>query len=151
MRGRYLPWKDYWKHSRSLGAEQAQAQEHFDSTENLVVIQGDSQLYVGAAHFQFVAPKAVLSSLLPISSKRPMGQVRLLDIALNEAGYLRFCTPDWWVEHMGNTLEDGFQPDDKGSGPKNKPSSRPTFWKRRLPWRVVSWLYHKTFEIMYKD
>jgi hypothetical protein len=80
-----------------------------------------------------------------------MGQVRLLDIALNQAGYLRFSTPDWWVRHMGNALEvsdlDGISlPDDKAVQ-----AIVPSFWKRKFPRRVAGWLYHKTFEIMYKD
>lgn len=150
-RGRFLPWEDYWRHSQSLGTDEDNARSHYDTTENLVVRYQGQIYYVGAAHFQFVAPKSVLSSLLPIPSEKPMGQVRLLDVALNERGYLRFCTPNWLVRHMGNTLT-GEIP--KGSvKTKSSVGGRPlsSFWKRKLPRRLVSWLYHQTFRILYKE
>jgi glycosyltransferase involved in cell wall biosynthesis len=145
-RGKFLSWEDYWSHSRSLGADESDARAHYDTIENLRVTCQDARYLVGAAHFQFVAPKAVLQSLLPIPSNRPMGQVRLLDIALNQGGYLRFCTPDWWVRHLGNTLEGG--PGAMRAEPARKPMGR--ILGRGVPRRIVSWLYHKTFEILYR-
>jgi len=150
-RGRFLPWDDYWKHSKSLGADEVKARVHYDSTEDIIIRHQGGQMYVGAAHFQFVAPKAVLNGLLPIPSNRPMGQVRLLDIALNDAGFLRFCTPDWWVRHMGNTveLEDVSPEADTRPVKEGKPVRK--FWRRKTPRRIAAYLYHKTFEILYKD
>jgi glycosyltransferase involved in cell wall biosynthesis len=150
-RGKFLPWEDYWKHSRSLGADEKKARPHYESTENIIVCYQGKRYYVGAAHFQFVAPKAVLQRLLPIPSNRPMGQVRLLDIALNEQGYLRFCTPDWWVRHMGNTLEDGSSETQKEIQGKMKLRSRKKFWRLKWPRRVVSWIYHRSFNILYRE
>jgi glycosyltransferase involved in cell wall biosynthesis len=150
-RGRFLPWVDYWRHSQSLGSDEEKARNHFETTENLVVQYQGQKYYVGAAHFQFVAPKAVLSSLLPIPSKRPMGQVRLLDIAMNERGYLRFCTPNWWVMHMGNTLTGELQEGLGRPRPTVDQRTVSNFWRRKLPRRLVSWLYHQTFRILYKE
>ncbi len=147
QRGKYLPWEDYWRHARSLGAEEAKARDHYDTTENLVIHARGKRYYIGAAHFQFVAPKRVLSGLLPIPSDRPMGQVRNLDIALNQDGYHRLCTSEWWVRHMGNTLEDA--PVNHHT-PLDDRKSR-GFWQMNLPQRLVSWIYHKTFEILYKN
>lgn len=146
-RGKILPWDDYWKHARSLGADQSKARSHYDSSENFVVTQHGDQFYIGAAHFQFIAPKSVLSLLLPIPSKRPMGQVRLLDIALNEKGYHRFCTSDWWVQHLGNTLEDEFL--EAGTHKHRKPILN--LWQMKLPRRIIAWFYNKTFEILYRN
>ncbi len=150
-RGKFLPWDDYWRHSRSLGADENKAQTHFNSVEDVTIQFQSQRFYVGAAHFQFVARKSVLQSVLPIPSERPMGQVRLLDIALNEGGYLRFCTPDWWVEHMGNTLQDEFR--SWGTESIVKPSKRSSAKILRFkPVRkIVNWLYHRTFEILYRD
>jgi glycosyltransferase involved in cell wall biosynthesis len=145
-RGKFLSWDDYWKHSRSLGTDESRARNHFDNTENILVTHQGIRYYVGATHFQFVAPKEVLQRLLPVPSNKPMGQVRLLDVALNECGYLRFCTSDWWVYHMGNTLDDEFRK--KGKKLPQKQFAR--LLKKVLPRRVVSWLYHKSFEILYK-
>lgn len=146
-RGKALPWKDYWSHARSLGADESKARAHFDTTENLYITYQGQRYYIGAAHFQFVAPTEVLSRLIPIPSERPMGQVRLLDIALNEQGYHRFCTSEWWVRHMGNTLDDEFlEPSVKTI--RRLPLS---LWQMKLPRWVLTRLYHKTFEILYRN
>jgi len=147
QRGRYLPWEDYWRHARSLGAQEAKARAHYDNTENLVIQSGGKQYFIGAAHFQFVAPKQVLSGLLPIPSDRPMGQVRNLDIALNQEGYHRLCTSEWWVRHMGNTLED--LPSE--SQPQPIPKTGRGFWQMKLPRRLATWLYHRTFQVLYRN
>jgi hypothetical protein len=150
-RGKILSWDDYWQHSRSLGAEKTRARTHFESTENVVVTYQGNRYFVGAAHFQFVAFKAVLKNILPIPSTRPMGQVRNLDIALNDRGYLRFCTSDWWVRHMGNTLEAEQLDMDATVSDKKRRKYPQKFW--RLTWvrRIVAWIYHRSFEILYKD
>ena len=150
-RGKFLPWDDYWQHARSLGAEESKARAHFDTTENLVVNYLGNRYYVGAAHFQFVAPKVVLQRLLPIRSNRPMGQVRLLDIALNDQGYLRLCTPEWWVRHMGNTLEAEYQ--ENATSPLQEADRKSHFnlWRLRWPRRIITWIYHTSFELLYKE
>ncbi|MFN2152943.1 MAG: glycosyltransferase family A protein [Anaerolineales bacterium] len=150
-RGKFLPWEDYWRHARSLGAEEAKARAHFESVEDVTMLFQGQRYYVGAAHFQFVARKAALRSVLPIPSERPMGQVRLLDIALNERGYLRFCTPDWWVQHMGNTLQDEYKPQGAGSTAKPAPRGSTKFWRLKPVRKIVNWLYHQTFEILYRE
>jgi glycosyltransferase involved in cell wall biosynthesis len=155
-RGRFLPWEDYWRHSQSLGADETKARAQHDANEDLMIVHQGQRYYVGAAHFQFVARKAALQSVLPIPSERPMGQVRLLDIALNEKGYLRFTTPDWWVQHMGNTLQDEFKTSEGQSTSKSAKRSSTKIWHAKI-WRlkplrkIINWLYHRTFEILYRD
>jgi glycosyltransferase involved in cell wall biosynthesis len=148
--GKFLSWDDYWRHARSLGADEQKARAHYDSVEDITAVYLGQRYFIGAAHFQFVARKDALQSVLPIPSERPMGQVRLLDIALNEKGYLRFCTPDWWVQHMGNTLQGEFI--SKGMQPFTRPKPNDKMiWNIRPVRRIVSWLYHKTFEILYRN
>jgi glycosyltransferase involved in cell wall biosynthesis len=150
-RGKFLPWEDYWRHARSLGAEEEKAREHFESVEDVTMLYQGQRYYIGAAHFQFVARKTALQRVLPIPSDRPMGQVRLLDIALNEQGYLRFCTPDWWVQHMGNTLPAEFRTQGTEALPKSAPRSSAKIWGFRPVRKIVNWLYHRTFEILYRE
>ncbi|MEA3349494.1 MAG: glycosyltransferase [Chloroflexota bacterium] len=150
-RGRFLSWEDYWRHSQSLGAEEEKARAHYNANETICVFHAGKQYYVGAAHFQFVASKKVLQSVLPIPSRRPMGEVRLLDIALNERGYLRLTTPDWWVQHIGNTLGDEFKPRGTESTTRKFKSPRGGIWKSKPVQKIARWLYHLTFEILYKD
>jgi len=149
-RGKFLAWEDYWHHARSLGADEVKARAHFDASEDIVVIYDGKRYFVGAAHFQFVARKRALQSVLPIPSQRPMGQVRLLDIALNEHGYLRFSTPEWWVQHMGNTL--GAEFTSSGTEPAIKFARRGSrgIWGIKPIRGLVNWLYRRTFEILYR-
>jgi hypothetical protein len=113
-RGQLLPWEEYWQHSRSLGLEQAQARKNYESSEDVCLLKNGKCYYAGAAHFQFTAPKSILQRVLPIQATKPMGQVRQLDVAVNELGCLRISTPEWWISHMGNVLEDRPRTEDRG-------------------------------------
>lgn len=152
-RGKFLPWKAYWRHSQSLGADEEEAKQRFSDTEDLVMIDGNRRYYIGAGHFQFMARSEVLRSVLPIPSERPMGQVRLLDVALNDAGFLRLSTSEWWVQHMGNTLT-GTDFSEKVGLTVNETSKTRTqasgsFWGWRPVQKLVRWIYHRSFEILY--
>lgn len=150
-RGRFLSWDDYWRHARSLGAEQENAREHFEVNDTICIFHGEERYFVGAAHFQFVAPKEVLQSVTPIPSRRPMGEVRMLDIALNERGYLRLATPQWWVQHMGNTLGEQFSPPEAESPVKEQESPLNVFWRWKPVEKALRWLYHASFEKLYRN
>jgi glycosyltransferase involved in cell wall biosynthesis len=145
-RGHFLAWEDYWRHSRSLGHEEAKARQHYDSVQDLRLQLGGEPFFIGAGHFQFVARKKVLQKILPIPSNRPMGEVRSLDVAVNAAGYLRLSTSQWWVQHMGNTRA-GIP-----GGAGDRPQAGPRKTQRWKPLRRLAlWLHHKTFEILYKS
>ena len=153
LRGKLLPWEDYWQHARSLGQTEDEARVNFESQEDLLIEDHrprsnhadakPARFYAGAGHFQFIARKSILNSIIPIKADRPMGQVRRLDIAINDGGYLRLSTPDWWVRHLGNTLT-GIP----GSPPTRQKSKRPLRGSLR---RVVQWIYHRSFEWLYRD
>lgn len=154
-RGHLLSWEDYWRHSRSLGSDPEKARAHYEGCEDIRLLYQGQRYYVGAGHFQFVARRSVLQQVLPIPSQRPMGQVRSLDIALNEKGYLRLSTEQWWVQHLGNTLQglpEG-APTARVAQPANaRPAARPhslTAWKPAR--RVLLWLYDRLFTILYRS
>ncbi|MFQ5615353.1 MAG: glycosyltransferase family A protein [Anaerolineales bacterium] len=172
-RGKLLAWKDYWKHARSLGQDEATARENFEKQEDFVIEDRRSKMealalrtshsalrtshparyYVGAGHFQFVARKAVLQEVIPIPSERPMGQVRRLDAAINARGYLRLSTPKWWVRHLGNTVPAwaGGGVDLAATHPSGSGRSTRAQGRVRGPLRrVVQWVYHKTFDLLYR-
>lgn len=145
LRGRYLAWEDYWRHARSLGVEEEEARAHYEANDVVCVERDGRRYFIGAAHFQFVSPKAALQSVLPIPSRRPMGEVRLLDIALNQRGYLRLTTPEWWVEHMGNRVPEGEQ----ATGGVNVAVKRkrpPILVRIPLVEKALRWIYHRLFE-----
>ncbi|MCS6908402.1 MAG: glycosyltransferase family A protein [Anaerolineales bacterium] len=149
--GRFLAWEDYWRHARSLGKTEAEARQHFESSQDTCLLYRGERYFVGAGHFQFVAKKQVLQQVLPLPSERPMGQVRALDIALNEKGYLRLSTAQWWVQHLGNTLRGLDLPSLAGAAEEGEGSKA---HRRGLPSKLIRrwliWLNHKTFEWLYQ-
>ncbi len=151
VRGFPLPWEDYWRHARSLGMAESEARQRYADIEVIALKKGDHHYYLGAAHFQFVSPKAALQSVLPIPSRRLMGEVRLLDIAIDRRGYLRVSTPEWWVQHLGNRLTGEEIPFGETAAPPQAPR-RPApskWWLRRGPGRkLLYWLYHRLFELL---
>lgn len=148
-RGRLLPWDDFWRHAGTLGSDPDKARAFYDRHEAICLYSDDQKYYVGAGHFQFLAPRKILQQVLPLPSNRPMGDVRQIDIAINESGYLRLSTSDWWVEHMGNSLRD-WHPGGHNGLPSSKPapSGRPSFWSRKPVRKFLTYLHDKTFELL---
>jgi glycosyltransferase involved in cell wall biosynthesis len=163
--GHLLPWEDFWRHAGSLGNTEAKAREFYESHEAIRLTYRGQTCYVGAGHFQFLARKEVLQRALPIPSQRPMGQVRALDVAINQAGYLRLCTTQWWVRHMGNTLgrrEDleiirdkelvasAFEADSRGRKVSGL-AKRGSFLRWKPLRKLLTYLHDKTFDILYRE
>lgn len=148
-RGRLMPWEDFWKHVRSLGLEEGEARRIYEEGEDVCLFYRGRKYYVGAGHFQFVAPGRVLREVLPIPSRRPMGEVRLLDVAIDERGYLRLALPEFRVQHLGNVLEPperetktGLEWARPGQGERRK---------RGLLRRLLLWVHRRSFEALYRD
>ena len=150
-RGQILPWEDYWRHARSLGAGEDKARLHFAGREDILLHYQGQKYYIGAGHFQFAARRSVLQSVLPIPSERPMGQVRSLDIAINAQGYLRLSTPRWWVQHLGNSLEGLPLHDGPNRAVSLKRKDGSSLWSWKPARRLLMWLYDRSFNILYRS
>ncbi|MGB9639340.1 MAG: hypothetical protein ACPL3P_08775, partial [Anaerolineales bacterium] len=150
--GRILAWEDFWKHARSLGKTEDEAKALYSEHQDILLTYQGQQYYVGAGHFQFIAYRKILQEVLPIPSKRPMGQVMALDTAINQRGYLRLSTTEWWVQHLGNTLE-GFREHPRAEAKLNNPKRRQpkNIWKWQPLRKALFWLYHKTFDLLYRE
>lgn len=151
-KGLFLTWDDFWRHARSLGAEENAMRDRYREGEDIRITRNGKTFYVGAGHFQFITRKDVLKQVLPVPSRRPMGEVRLLDIAIDKAGYLRLSMPEWWVQHVGNQLVG--LPEDAQSGvdvqtPKRHKANR--FLQIGIIQKILWWLYHRIFEILYSE
>lgn len=144
-RGQLIGWEDFWRHAASLGDNEEEARRFFEANEAVRITRKDARYYVGAAHFQFAAPRAVLQGVLPIPAERPMGRVRLLDEMVNAKGYLRLSTTEWYVRHMGNTLE-GFE--SEGARVFRRTRRDPKFRPLR---KLLQWLYDRIFHILYRN
>ena len=146
-RGKLLPWEDYWRHARSLGRGENQARENYQASEDIVIFRNGVRYYIGAAHFQFVSRKEILQTVLPIPSRKPMGEVRLLDVALNEKRYLRLSTNDLRVQHMGNVLDEKIGLPTHTSETIRHRGAR-KIWRLKPVRKLLQWCYHRIFAIL---
>jgi glycosyltransferase involved in cell wall biosynthesis len=146
-KGAFQSWETYWEHAISLGLSDVKAREEFTETADYRVSQAGEQAYVGAAHFQFVSPRAALKEVLPIPSTQPMRGDRELDIAIDKKGYLRLTTLESLVRHMGNRLPE----DISLSAPK---TDAPPPFLRRLLWlpgirHFLLWVHNQIFRLYF--
>ncbi len=169
---RYIPdeWEIDWAVStgRDSQAHLADSAGELDMLFHTVDRQGNTLCTaVGSAnHFQFAGRRELLLQALPKQwSGKLMGAMIELDEAMDDLGFLRLSTSQRYVRHMGNAIspellktareyqliqEDGF----KAGQPSVTPESK-TNKKRRgfflIPGsrRVLSWLYHRLFKILY--
>ena len=149
--GRFVPWEVFRDFNLSLGHDEAQVRAAYEQARFLRLTYRGVTAIAGASHWQFVAYKRVLQEVLPLDYTRPMGSdVRNLDRALNERGYLRLMTPEPWVDHMGNTLPDFARAflgtgSARGAAPSR---SGPPRWARWKPVRkALLALYHRIFRL----
>jgi len=103
-RGTFISWETFREHDLNLGQPEHDVRQRFEDTQDVRLRYRGAQALIGAVHWQFVARKDVLTTLLPLSLDRPMGQVRALDARLNDAGYLRLMTTEPLVRHLGNVV-----------------------------------------------
>jgi len=103
-RGKMVSWETFLEFDLSLGQNEEEIRQHYETTEDVRLTYQGVTAYAGASHWQFAAYKQVVQSFLPFQMDRPMGQVRQLDQRMNEAGYLRLMVSDPLAMNMSNTL-----------------------------------------------
>ncbi|RMD63400.1 glycosyltransferase family 2 protein [Candidatus Parcubacteria bacterium] len=156
-RGAFQAWEDYRAHALSLGFSEEEAMRTYREGEDIRLRYQGVEAFVGAGHFQFVAPKTVLQEVLPLPMKRAMGDERELDRRVNARGYLRLCLPRRYVEHIGNVPSPEIlaRAGRQGVSPAPKQTSRFKRWLYALadfPWvrRPLLFLYNRVFQLYYR-
>jgi len=109
-KGNFQSWNNFKEHTDSVGVSIEESENWFQESFDWKIQYNDTCAYIGAAHFQFIARKETLKSVLPIKMDRPMGQVRSLDEKLNDGGFLRLTSCEPYIKHMGNRLDGALQP-----------------------------------------
>jgi hypothetical protein len=151
-----ISWEDTWRHGGSIGSSEQETREFFEKTTRFQVRYQGLQCYIGAGHFQFIGRKSIFQEIIPLYAERPMGgEVRNLDIAINSHGYLRLNTPEWHVEHMGNTMVERFINqimDHPGGTEKEIEKQTKEHWVTRIPIirRLLKSIYRRIFKVLYR-
>jgi len=147
--GRFVSWELFKEHTDSLGMPDEEAKARFEVMPDWKINFRGIPCYAGAAHFQFAGYKETLGQMFPIEMDRPMGQVRSLDIKLNQKGYLRLATSEAYIRHMGNRLNIKTDPT---LAPKQ---AAPTFVKRLInqPFirKPLLYMYESIFRLYFEN
>jgi hypothetical protein len=150
-RGVIQSWDDYWTHTRSLGMSLEEAQETYQSGEDILLDFRGKQVFIGAGHFQFIALKEVLDKVTPFPSTVAMGNERELDSRVNELGLLRLSLTERSVQHLGNAPDREIlvKHQDIRIPERNiqSPGNKERFFEMPLIKRVLLKIYNLIFEI----
>ncbi len=146
-RGRFLDWETFRSFTMSLGHEEEETRKLYETHEDLRVTYNGLPAHIGAIHYQFLAYKKVMKEFLPFDMDRAMGQVRQLDIRMNDAGYLRLMTAEPYMQNMSNDLLTEYKP--AAPATKKQPLS-----KRLRNLKIIRWplmrLYDWIFGLYYR-
>ncbi len=107
--GIFIKWEIFLEHALGTGIAENKAREMYLAGKDFRLNYRNMYAYIGAAHFQFLSRKEVLQRIIPLPSEKPMRGERALDITINQKGYLRLCTPEPYVTHLGNRLPGTYQ------------------------------------------
>ncbi len=102
--GNFLSWEDFSSFVMSLGTSEEQARSWWEGGGDMRVKYKGVPAQIGASHWQFVTKKTTIQQFLPFDMSRPMGQVRMLDERMNQAGLLRLMTADPLAQNMSNQV-----------------------------------------------
>lgn len=144
--GKLIPWDTFLEFNLSLGQDlNAIEQEYKTNDVEKITFNGTSAI-IGGSHWQFLTRKNVIKEFLPFDMERPMGQVKLLDQRMNEAGFLRLMTVHPYADNMSNTLKVNTL---ERSTKKAKKKLLFNFWDISLIKKVLLAIHHRIFLLYY--
>jgi len=140
-----------------MGRSLEKYRQETKNLEDVLITHKGIQVWASAGHYQFVAPKAAVLAALPKTwSGNLMGQMRDLDIAIDELGLLRLCTHPPTLRLLGNQINESaakiIQQYDVEVKAAQKTKALPNWRQRlyRLPFvqKAAYFLYERLFRII---
>jgi hypothetical protein len=141
----------------NMGRTWEKYQEEIAGFEDVRMTYQGIQTFASAGHYQFVARKDRIIQALPAAwSMNLMGQMRDLDIAIDNLGLLRVCTEPATIRLLGNQINEEGSKMIREHGitvEAASPVDRPAGWKTRLfrlPWirKIAYFFYERLFKII---
>jgi len=143
--GCFLDWETFWEHVESLGRDEAESRKDYAAGNEYRLNYSGQTAFVGATHFQFMAPREVLQKIIPLPSEQPMRGERALDAAINKMGLLRLTTDKPLVWHMGNRVSIAVE---ATVTPKRKSLLHWLLWLPMVR-RILLWLNNQIFRLYF--
>ena len=107
QRGRLIPREWETHYVENYGRTWEQYETWVLDVNDIVLTSNGTQAFVSAQHMQFLAPKKAIVEALPKAwGGQLMGQMRELDISVDDLGYLRLSTREPVTRFLGNAISD---------------------------------------------
>ncbi len=141
----------------NMGRTWEKYQEEIAGFEDVRMTYQGIQTFASAGHYQFVAIKDRIIQALPAAwSMNLMGQMRDLDVAIDNLGFLRVCTEPATIRLLGNQInEEGAKMirehgiTVEAASPLDRPAGRKIKFFR-LSWvrKIAYFFYERLFKII---